>query len=81
MVEHLPGHGNQGRTKYPWDEWLNGKIWLLTEGVDFSISITSMQSSVTNAARNRGLKVTMRKREEGLYVQAIFPEHWVVPND
>lgn len=74
MVEQMPGHGNRGRNKYPWDEWLNGKVWLLEQGVDFYISITSMQSSVTNAARSRGIKVMMRKREEGLYIQAVFPE-------
>jgi hypothetical protein len=73
MVEEMPGYGQRG-SKYPWDEWLNGKVWLLVPGTDFDLSITSMQSSVTNAARSRGIKITMRKREEGLYIQAVFPE-------
>jgi hypothetical protein len=74
LVAELPDPGRDGKSKYPWDQWLDGRVWLLEKGEDFRISVPSMQSSVTNAARARGLKVKMRARPEGLYIQCLQPE-------
>ena len=58
-------------TKYPWDQWLNGDLWELTQGEDFTVSTTSMTSAATLYAMRRGIKVNTTQRGRHVYVQAI----------
>jgi hypothetical protein len=46
-----------GRAKYPWDQWTNGKAWLLVRGEDFTCSIPSMRSAIHQYARRNNLTV------------------------
>lgn len=46
-----------GRVQYDWDLWLNGEIWKITQGKDFTCKLESLQSYVHLAARQRGLSV------------------------
>lgn len=41
---------------YPWDEWGNGKRWLLEQGEDFTVAIGSFRAAAYQAARFRGKK-------------------------
>lgn len=50
--ESLEDHG---LVKYPWDEWTDGDEHVITQGVDFAISIASMRAALTNKHRQRGL--------------------------
>jgi hypothetical protein len=56
-------------SKYPWEEWLDGSIWKLTPGFDFSKQGT-MRSLVGQRAKKMGLKVTVRWDGSYLYIQA-----------
>lgn len=38
-------------SKYPFDDWLDGRVWLLRERLDFTCQIESMASQVYLAAR------------------------------
>jgi hypothetical protein len=42
--------------RYQWDEWLDGGIWVLKQGEDFDVEMTSMRSLIFAAAGRRGLK-------------------------
>lgn len=42
---------------YPWDEWFDGRIWQLTKGEDFSVSLHSFRTCAYLAASKRGGRV------------------------
>lgn len=46
-------------SEYPWDEWLDGRCWLLEHGTDFTSTIRSMGVSIRKAAAKRGLLVSV----------------------
>jgi hypothetical protein len=47
--------GKRGRPAlYPWDEWTDGQVWKVTEGIDFKISRNSFRSSLVNHATRNG---------------------------
>jgi len=48
------------KATYPWDEWLNGDIWKLTQGEDFHPHPLMMERIVRTRATGRGAKIRMR---------------------
>jgi hypothetical protein len=40
--------------RYPWDEWLDGRTWELTAGVDFDCDVLTVVSAARQAANRRG---------------------------
>ena len=66
------GPGRPG--KYPWESWLNGQTWELVQGEDFECHSDSMQSAVYAAARRRGLSVSIRTNDSGMFVRARVKE-------
>lgn len=49
-----------GQSRYPWDEWLDGSIWELTEGEDFRGKVNTFRSNARSQARRRNGKVEAR---------------------
>ena len=49
---------------YPWAEWLDGRVWVLTQGEDFSVSLQSMGVMVRDAAAKHGKKATVLRDTE-----------------
>ncbi len=45
---------------YPWENWLDGRVWLLVESKDFTCRPQSMRSQVRKAALAGGQQVTTR---------------------
>lgn len=45
---------------YPWDEWLDGDIWQITEGDDFATHPLMMERIIRTRATARGAKVRLR---------------------
>lgn len=41
-------------SKYPWEEWLDGRWWEIQKGVDFDRSVASMRKSVSTASKRKG---------------------------
>jgi len=77
IVDELPKRkgGGPGRSeKYPYDEWLDGKVWQLDEGTDFEVSKGSFMTSIRGAAKKRGLNVRSRVLETAVVVQAFQPD-------
>lgn len=66
--------GRGRRQKYPWSDWLNGKIWKLTQGHDFSVSPGHMRNSVFTAARANGKRVHTRVDGDCLYIQTYMDD-------
>lgn len=76
VVDKLPPSRKSTGPNYPWDEWLDGRVWELTVGEDFTGRIDSMRSAASNAAINIGRTVRTRVNREKtlLFIQNL-------PND
>ena len=69
-VKELPERLGGGMSEqYPWDEWLDGDVWMLAQGEDFDVVPTSFANTVRSAAKRRGYSVTTRIRGNSIYVQ------------
>ena len=60
--------------RYPWEQWLDGQIWELTRGEDFSSKPETFRRSVYLAAERIDKKVLTRVMGDRLVVQAIGDE-------
>lgn len=57
--------------KYPWNEWLDGSIWELKKGEDFTINTRIMRNSARSAADRRRVQIrTQIPNENTLIIQA-----------
>ncbi len=64
------------RGKYAWDEWLDGRVWLLRKGEDYTTTTPSMRASAAKAARGAGKRLRTRVTTdedgtEALVIQAL----------
>lgn len=57
-------------SKYPWGNWLDGRVWLLRVHHDFMCLVPSIQSQAHVAAREAGVAVVTRDLGLGVLVQA-----------
>lgn len=48
----------KGSAEHPWDEWLNGKAWLLKKGEDYTCTTRSFIGNARGVAKTRGLTVS-----------------------
>jgi len=53
------------RTRYPWEDWLDGDIWEITQGEDFGTTASSMRSTIRQAAQERELQVKLSRPGDG----------------
>ena len=64
----------QRRTKYPWDQWLDGSVWELRKGSDYDIDTLSLRALAGKAAKRAGTRVRTKlirnNRGESLVIQA-----------
>ena len=72
MAEILDDHefGKVGRNDaYPYDEWFDGQVWKLYQGVDFDCTVISMRVNLYNAAKRRGIKIRTSMRVDAVILQ------------
>lgn len=48
------------KANYPWEKWLDGDIWQISEGEDFQTHPLMMERIIRTRATGRGAKVRMR---------------------
>lgn len=74
MAETIRRHEFVARNaKYPWNDWLDGRIWRLTQGKDFRTSISNLVCAAYPAARKRGGRVrTDRKHDPGCIILQFY---------
>lgn len=74
MAEILEGFDftkPQRTAKYPYDDWFNGQVWKLKQGVDFDITAKNMQINLYAAASRYDLKLQTKLRGDELIIQAV----------
>jgi hypothetical protein len=56
------------QSKYPWDQWLDGSVWLLRKGEDYETTSPSMRAIATSAAKKEGkrLRTQITVDEDGI---------------
>jgi hypothetical protein len=55
----------KGQTRYPWDEWLDGRVWALTVGEDFNAKVNTLKANAQLQAKKRGGRIRTRLLEDG----------------
>ena len=59
---------------YPWEDWLDGGVWMLKPGEDFTIPAKSLRNMAFQAGYRRSVNITTRIAEDGtVYIQATGP--------
>lgn len=63
--------------RYPLDQWLDGQVWSLTQGTDFTETVPNMRSGLRHWAKQYGAKLrthSLRPQEgpPALIVQALY---------
>ena len=58
MARRLETFPTPAARRYPWDEWLDGAVWELERGLDY----TSKTSTLIANARNQAKKIEGRVR-------------------
>lgn len=66
MAHTEEGNLNPRRSGYPWDEWFDGRVWVLSqEDGDFDVDVESFRSTVKAAAIRRGHRVITQSDPSG----------------
>ncbi len=60
-------------SKYPWDEWCDGKIRRVVQGKDFESKPTTFRSALHNQASRREMKVRAHVEEKAVVFQFYSP--------
>lgn len=68
MAEPLAYFGAADQA-HPWDEWLDGRPWLLEHGADYKATSNSFRATINAAAKRRGGKVRTRQVDGGIVIQ------------
>lgn len=77
VVEAPASWARTRKSKYDWDQWLDGQCWELTKGEDYTVSTTVLRSAANSAAKTRGLEVDFRTFDNGASVK--LKSHREVP--
>ena len=86
MAEILDDHEFKGRGGfqqiYPYHQWLNGKVWKLLEGTDYTCTIGSIRACLYTAAKRRGMvaRTNVILKGKGIIVQAVLPHPLYMPD-
>ena len=54
---------------YPWDKWLDGQTWQITQGKDFKCNMPAFRSVAANTAHKRGGKLRTHVRGKKVVIQ------------
>lgn len=63
VIDNFPAATSQSR--YPWDEWLDGRVWELVAAEDFSSKPETIRQNAAVQAQRRGGNVKTRMVEDG----------------
>jgi hypothetical protein len=59
VIKVWPGRGLDGK-EYPWNEWLDGRIWELKQGVDFTCPASTMSCTIRSSASRKGKRAKVQ---------------------
>lgn len=72
VVKQFPEKGSlNGRSIYPWQRWMDGRIWELRQGKDFTPKPMNFSQQVYMKAKQLKVKAHTAVRGNRVYVQAV----------
>lgn len=60
--------------KYDWQSWFDGRVWKLTPGVDFLVTIGNFRSMVYSATQRFKVKVRTHVADDGAFYIQAYPK-------
>lgn len=63
VVKQFDGWSSGNVAKYPWEQWTDGRVWLLKRGEDFKTGLTSFAGACYQRAHRDRRQVRLRKNE------------------
>ena len=54
---HLNGKSKRKHSRFPWEQWANGKTWKVTKGDDFNSTALRFRQRLYTRAKEFGMKV------------------------
>tara|TARA_B100000073_G_scaffold196165_1_gene162501 strand:+ start:671 stop:910 length:240 start_codon:yes stop_codon:yes gene_type:complete len=61
---------SSGRAKYPWADWMDGQIYKIKRGEDFTATTKVMRQQIYAAAKNHGKSVRSTSTATEIIFQA-----------
>lgn len=71
-LKEFPADGRGRTARYDWETWLNGKVWQLEAGADFTSKAGSMRTLIYSHARKAGGTARIQIQEGGKIVVVQF---------
>ena len=68
VVNSMPPRSRGRSFLYPWDDWLNGQVWELRQGVDFQTATYSFVTYVLKIIRVRGLPLRVSRNKDVVWI-------------
>lgn len=69
MGQKLDSFPSNISRKYEYEKWLDGCVWKLDKGVDFTVSAKSFRMMIRHVAVNRGLGIKTRVVNDSVIIQ------------
>ena len=63
MARKLDSFPTAAGSRYPWDEWLDGSVWQLVHGDDYTAKTATFRSIASMQAKKRGGRIRTRAQE------------------
>ena len=71
-LDQLPKRFRKSGTyKYDWDNWANGKVWLLRQGEDFHVSPRSFSAQAHGTKLGKKVAVRQVPQDDGVPALAV----------
>ena len=64
-LEAFPETPFRSNARYPWDEWLDGSVWELIQGEDYTTKSKSMRTTAQAVARQKGGRLRVAELDGG----------------
>jgi hypothetical protein len=78
------GSSTSARGKHDWDSFLNGSIWVIEPGIDYTCKTTAFLTLARLQAKKRGMKLRTGKDGSNIVIQAYAsdePHFTVAPEE
>jgi hypothetical protein len=63
MAKRLDTFPTPAGARYPWEEWLDGSVWELRQGQDFTAKLPTFRANAQTQAKKRGGVIRSRRVE------------------
>lgn len=67
VEQKIPSIAN--KHMFPWEQWLDGRTWILKQGEDFHLNPKQMRQAIYKAANKYGVKVQVHINDNKVTIE------------